>query len=246
METADWLVMLSGNGTVAAVEGGAPPGWIARRVDDCPGMPEAVRAAARGFVREIARPSSNVVVRRARVPPERDGAPSFTLLAVEAIPLRPAEAALEPLIRRTLEPLSRQAESADITLRIESTPDLPARMSIDGEKIAWAATVLVGNALRHVRRGGRTMPGGQVVVRLAHSAAQGMVSITVEDDGTGIPSSIRSWLVEPNPATGQAAGVALRLVHDVVVAHGGGMVVKSSTDVDDRGTTVTLWLPVRA
>ena len=55
---------------------------------------------------------------------------------------------------------------------------------------------------------------------------------------------MRRWLLEEDPETGQAAGIALRLVHDVVAAHGGGMVIKSSTDLGDRGTSVTLWLPV--
>jgi hypothetical protein len=47
------------------------------------------------------------------------------------------------------------------------------------------------------------------------------------------------------PDAGEAAGVSLRLVHEVVGAHGGGMVIKSSTAPEDRGTAVTLWLPVR-
>ena len=184
------------------------------------------------------------MVRRARVAPAAPGSPSFTLLAVEAIPLRPVELSLDELIRRALQPLTVQADSAHVALRIETADDLPARIAIDGEKIAWATTVLVGNALRHVRRGSAVMPGGQIVVRLAHKAAQRMVSIDVEDDGDGMPPGVRRWLLEEDPETGQATGIALRLVHDVVAAHGGGMVIKSSTDPGDRGTSVTLWLPI--
>ena len=244
MDYTDWLVMLGADGTVIAVEGGAPAAWIRRRIEDCAGMPEAVRNAARGFVRGLARPLSSSVVRRMRVAPERPGSTSFTLLAVEAIPLRSTEVAVEALIRRALQPLMVQANSAGITLRVESEDNLPKRISIDGEKIAWAATVLVGNALRHVRRGTAAMQGGQIIVQLAHKAAQRMISIHVEDDGDGMPPGVRRWLLEQDPETGHAAGVALRLVHDVVAAHGGGMVIKTSTDLGDRGTSVTLWLPV--
>ncbi len=159
MDDTDWLIMLGGDGVVTAVEGGAPPSWIRRRIDECSGMPEAVRAAARAFVRGLSRPLSSSGVRRARIAPEAPGSPSFTLLAVEAIPLRPVEVSLDALIRRALQPLTVQADSAHVTLRIETAADLPRRIAIDGEKIAWAATVLVGNALRHVRRGTAAMPG---------------------------------------------------------------------------------------
>ncbi len=244
MDDTDWLIMLGGDGRVTAVEGGAPPSWIRRRIEDCSGMPEAVRAAARGFVRGLSRPLSSSVVRRTRIAPAAPGSPSFTLLAVEAIPLRPVEVSLDALIRRALQPLTVQADSARVALRIETVDELPKRIAIDGEKIAWAATVLVGNALRHVRRGSAAMPGGQINVRLAHKAAQHMISIHVEDDGDGMSPAVRRWLLEEDPETGHAAGIALRLVHDVVAAHGGGMVIKSSTDLGDRGTSVTLWLPV--
>jgi hypothetical protein len=152
MDDPDWLVLLGADGVVIAVDGGAPTAWIRRHVEDCSGMPESVRAAARGFLRGLAWTSSSSVVRRRRLAREGPGSPAFTLLAVEAIPLRPVEVDLEALIRRVLEPLAVQAERAR---------------------------------------------------------------------------------------------VALRLVHDVVTAHAGGLVVKTSTDSDDRGTSVTLWLPVR-
>ncbi len=244
MDDTDWLVMLGGDGVVTAVEGGAPVAWVRRRIDDCAGVPAAVLVAARAFIRGLSRPFAGSVVRRTRLPPDGPGLPSFTLIAVEAIPLRPVEVSIEAVVRRALQPLMVQADAAQVSLRVEVADELPQRISIDGDKIAWAATVLVGNALRHVRRGTVTLPGCQIVVRLAHKAAQGMISIHVEDDGDGMPPGVRRWLLEEDPDTGLAAGIALRLVHDVVAAHGGGMVIKSSTELGDRGTSVTLWLPL--
>ena len=139
MDDMDWLVMVGGDGTVTAVEGGAPSSWIRRRVEGCAGMPEAVQAAARGFVRGLARPLSSTAVRRMRIASEGPGSPSFTLLAIEAVPLRPVEVALDALIRRALQPLMVQAEGAHIALRVETSEDFPQRVSGDGEKIAWAA-----------------------------------------------------------------------------------------------------------
>ena len=243
MQSADWLLLLNRDGTVETVDGGAPSSWIARRIDDCDGLPEEVRSAARRLVRDLAEALAGTLLRRIRVAPERSEDPWFTLLAVEAILVRPV--AFEPLVRRALEPLLRQAEEAGITLRIESTAGVPLAMSIDANKITWALTALVGNAFRYVRRGDLTMPGGNVGVRLAHNAAQKMVSVTVEDDGPGIPSEVQASLLVSSQVTGRTAGVSLHLVHELVAAHGGGMVIKSSTSPDRRGTAVTLWLPVR-
>jgi signal transduction histidine kinase len=245
VEDQDWLLMLNRDGVVEAVDGGAPQRWLYRRIDACAELPEAVRAEARRLVRELAQPRAGTLVRRARVRPERPGAPSFTLLTVEAIVLRPAEVDLEPFLRRALAPLSTQAERAAVALDVEIAPDVPARASLDGAKIAWAVTALVGNALRYVRHGGPRLPGGHIGVRLGHSAAQGMLSLTVEDDGPGMPANVQSRLLSSG-AEGDATGVSLQLVHEVVAAHGGGMVIKSSSSPEDRGTTVTLWLPARS
>jgi signal transduction histidine kinase len=243
MEGTDWLLMLSRDGVVDAVDGGAPASWLGRRVDDCSGLPDAVRSAARRLIRDLAEPGT--LLRRVRLGAAAPAAPSFTLLAVEAIPVRPAEVALVPLVRRALEPLLRQAERELVSLQIEAVDEAPLEVSVDADKIAWALGAVVGNALRYVRRGDGGMPGGNVRVRVAHSASQRMVNVTVQDDGPGIPPGVRPWLLEPDPATGRAIGVGLRLVHDIVAAHGGGMVIKSSAQPSERGTTVTLWLPMR-
>jgi signal transduction histidine kinase len=239
----DWLLLLGQAGTIEAVDGGAPAGWVGRRVDECGGLPEGVKHCARRLVRDLAEPQASRRARRVVVEPQTPGAPSFTLLAVEAIFLRPEEVEIEPLLRKALDPLARQAEALGVSLSVETEPELPARAAIDPIKIVWAVTTLVGSALRYLRRGSAKLPGGHVGVALSHNAAQRMLSITVEDDGPGISAEVHARLLQPDG--GEATGVSLRLVHEVVVADGGGMVIKSSTAPEDRGTTVTLWLPVR-
>lgn len=243
MGLPDWLLLVGRDGTIEAVDGGAPASWIARRIDDCAGLPDAVKRAARKLVRDPADPLASTRLRRVLVEPETAGAPSFTLLAVEAILLRLDEVAFEPLIRKALAPLAHQAEGLGVSLRVEADAGLPLRLPIDAAKIAWAVTTLAGSALRYLRRGGATLPGGHVGVALGHNAAQRMVSITVEDDGPGISAEVQARLLDGDG--GDTTGVALRLVHEVVAAHGGGMVIKSSVAPEDRGTTVTIWLPVR-
>jgi signal transduction histidine kinase len=245
MDGTDWLLMLSRDGTVEAVDGGAPASWLARRVDECAGLPEGVRTAARKLVRELGQPLAGTLLRRVRVAPDAAGAPSFTLVTVEAIPIRPAEVGLAALIRHALSPLARQAAAERISLQLDLPDETPLSAAVDADKVSWALSAVVGNALRYVRRGDGVMPGGNVHVRAARNAAQRMINVTVQDDGPGIPLSVRPFLFQPDPETGRTAGVGLLLVHDIVAAHGGGMVIKSSGDPSERGTTVTLWLPVR-
>jgi len=245
MDGTDWLLMLNRDGTVEAVDGGAPASWLSRRVDDCAGLPEGVKTAARKLLRDLAQPLAGTLLRRVRVGPEGPTAPSFTLVTVEAILIRPAEVALTPLIRRALSPLAKQAEAERVTLHLDLPDEALLEASLDADKIAWALSAVVGNALRYVGRGDGAMPGGNIRVHATRNASQRMINITVQDDGPGIPVSVRPWLLEPDPKTGRAAGIGLRLVHDIVAAHGGGMVIKSSADPSERGTTVTLWLPMR-
>src|SRR4051812_49353292 len=83
MKDPDWLLLLSGDGTVEAVDGGAPLEWVSRRVDACAGLPAEVLAAADELVREIARLRPRAPARHVHVASEAPGLPSFTLLTVE-------------------------------------------------------------------------------------------------------------------------------------------------------------------
>ena len=157
------------------------------------------------------------------------------------IPLRAAPTDLKKLLVGAMEALVHQAKQAEISLHVEAGDDIPI-IQADAEKVAWAVTTLVGNALRFVKRGTRRMPGGSIVVRIARE--EGVVAITVEDDGPGIPPEKLPWLFKRAPGTVHAAGLALMLVHEVVVAHGGTVDVKSATEGAERGTRVTLRLPI--
>lgn len=159
------------------------------------------------------------------------------------IPLRPEPTDLRALLAGALEALKQQAASLEVALELESTDELP-KVGVDAEKIAWAVATLVGNALRFVRHGTRRMPGGSIVVRLAREPEA--VTVSVEDDGPGIPPQKAPWLFRRQPGRTHAAGLALMLVHDVVVAHGGSVSVASETEGPDRGTRITLRLPLSA
>src|SRR4030095_3595264 len=89
----------------------------------------------------------------------------------DAMPLRRAPTDVRELLRWSLEALRLQAEARDVALNVQVEKDVPAFVSLDRTKIAWVITALVGNALRYVRPGSQTMPGGSIAVRGTYDSA---------------------------------------------------------------------------
>jgi signal transduction histidine kinase len=164
--------------------------------------------------------------------------------AADAIPLRVTEQDLHGLLASSMEVMQQQARAADVGLSLKVDPALP-RIHVDAEKIAWAVATLVGNALRHVRRGSRHLPGGTIEVRAGYDPATSEVALTVEDDGPGIPPAKLPSLFARGDGAPHATGLALLLIRDVVQAHGGRVEVSCRHDPFDHGTAIRLLFPVR-
>lgn len=164
------------------------------------------------------------------------GAGRVHAIRIDGIPLRRAYTPLVETILRALDPLIVQATQARVALVVERSEFTATTAHLDGEKIAWALVTLVGNALRH------TTAGGTIHVRL-RSAGSETLELTVEDNGAGIPEARLRHLFEHDPATGRRAGLALVLVRDIVVAHGGTVAV--SRGKHGKGSLFSLQFPLR-
>ncbi len=160
------------------------------------------------------------------------------------MPLRRGVVDLRPLLESVVKLMRAQASAMDVELALEMDPDLPAAVSLDPEKLAWAVTTLIGNALRYVRRGSRLMPGGLVSIGTTYDEAAAEITISVHDDGLGIPADKLPSLFRRVPDFPFATGLGLRMVLDVVAAHGGRVDISSRTDAVNHGTTVRLTFPV--
>ena len=68
----------------------------------------------------------------------------------------------------------------------------------------------------------------------------GEVSISVQDDGPGIPAEKVPFLFERRHGSPHAEGLALSLVRQIVEAHGGRIDVTSNPG---EGSTFTITLP---
>ena len=73
---------------------------------------------------------------------------------------------------------------------------------------------------------------------------QKKVTLIVQDNGNGIPESVKEKIFQPfftTKPTGQATGLGLSLSYDIIRAHGGEIRVDSK---EERGTEFTIKIPI--
>lgn len=115
-------------------------------------------------------------------------------------------------------------ETAGISFALELDPTLPM---VHGDRAQLEQVVLnlINNAEQAL--GARidaphTNPAGHIRIRTRHDARD--VIIEVEDDGPGIPESMRSKIWDPFWTTkdeGEGTGLGLAVVHGIIAEHGG-------------------------
>jgi signal transduction histidine kinase len=161
---------------------------------------------------------------------------------VDAVPVRRVPTDVRSLLTSSLAAMRAQARAADVTLDVSVDERVPSRVRIDGDKIAWAISALVGNALRYVRHGSQRMPGGSIAVRVGFQAIRPSIVIDVQDDGPGIPPERLARLFDAAPGQ-PAPALGLAIVRDFVVAHAGHLDIRSGSEAEP-GTTVRITLPI--
>ena len=122
---------------------------------------------------------------------------------------------------------------------------LPA-VRLDVEQIRRVVINLVDNAVEAL--GGSAAPprsdgdAPTIVVETRLDSANGVVRLTVADDGPGIPPADRDKLFMPYYSTkGRGSGLGLAIVRRIIAEHGGSI---EATDNEPHGTVFTIELPV--
>lgn len=240
MERSPALIVIGPDGTVLAATGDLPPGLVDVRLDDCVGLSSEIREAGKALLHQLQASGNRVVSRTV----ELDGTgQSLQLMAAEAVPIRRAATNVRTLLTSKLAVLASQAATVDMTLSVEFADDVPAVVQVDSEKVAWAITTLVGNALRYVQAGSPRLSGGSILVRTSYDRAASEITIEVRDDGPGVSADTVSRLFKRDGLNVRGSGLALLLISDVVAAHAGRVEVQSSTDRVAHGTTIRLTFP---
>ncbi len=142
------------------------------------------------------------------------------------------------LIQQVSDRMRLSAEGKNITLETNIPSDLP-QIQADPERLMQIMTNLVDNAIRYNADGSR-------VIIAAHTA-NGLLELSVSDNGPGIPAEDiphlfeRFWRAEkPRNRTTGGSGLGLAIVKQLVEAHRGQVRVESQ--IGD-GTRFTVHLP---
>jgi signal transduction histidine kinase len=167
ISAAGWHLVLGRDGTVLGATDGAPASWVGTRLEERDDVPEDLKEAGRTVLASAHHSAASVA---ASVSP-RSLQRLVHFSVIDALPLRRRPTDLRGLLRSTLEVMQRQAKAFDVALNVEVDRQVPAVVVLDAEKIAWAVTALVGNALRYVRHGSHAMPGGSIAVQVSYNSA---------------------------------------------------------------------------
>jgi two-component system NtrC family sensor kinase len=144
-------------------------------------------------------------------------------------------------------------------LKTNLAPDLP-KVSVIPQDIGKVLLNLMNNAFYACAERSRSAVNEKassgnvdsdykpiVTVSSAYSPLQGgkggRVELSVQDNGSGIPDSIKEKIFQPfftTKPTGSGTGLGLSLSYDIVKAHGGELIVRSQ---ESLGSVFTLILP---
>jgi two-component system sensor histidine kinase BaeS len=142
------------------------------------------------------------------------------------------------VIRRGASAMAETAERANVALKIDLDPDLPA-VTVDGQRISQVLINLLSNAIRH------TPPKGEV--RVSAEATHDQIRVHVQDSGSGIPEQAlphifdRFFRVDPSRSRSSGgSGLGLAIARQLVIAHRGEIWAENN----DLGATFTFTLPL--
>ena len=137
---------------------------------------------------------------------------------------------LANLVAKTV---NQRAEERGVEVRVAANENMP-EVQGDAEKISWALSQLLDNAVKF------TPSGGHVTINLLKETPN-LVMVSVTDTGIGIPPGRLKEIFEPfhqldGSSTRKAGGtgLGLSLVRQIVEAHGSLLDVSSS---EGKGTT---------
>jgi signal transduction histidine kinase len=238
--STDSHIVLSADGTILAASDDLPAGIVDTRLEECEALPHEMREAGRTLLQQLRREGRAAIGRVALADADR----TVQIIAIEAVAIRRRPTDLRELLPSKLAVISSQALVAHVTLWIAVADEVPNVVDLDAEKVSWAVTTLVGNALRYVLTGPRPPAGGRIDVRASFDGPSREVTLEVQDNGPGIPRDSVARLFKRDGLNVLGTGLALLVMSDVCAAHGGRIEVRSSTDSADHGTSVRLTLPV--
>jgi signal transduction histidine kinase len=147
---------------------------------------------------------------------------------------------MEELIESVIGLYSHKLHAKNITVERNFDP-CPAILGMPGE-LKQAVSNLISNAADAVGIDGVI----NLHLQCSEEVSGRIVTITVEDDGPGVPSEHSERIFEPFFTTKQDVGTGLGLwvTKGIVDRHGGTIAVRTQTEDGPGGASFTIHLPV--
>lgn len=153
------------------------------------------------------------------------------------------EFALRECISRALDTVKILAESKGLTLSLDIDHSLPEHIIGDERRLHQILLNLLSNAIKFTEQGVITVRGTM------GNSPKGAISLSVEDTGIGIPTSLVESVfnsftqVDPSPnRMFGGTGLGLSISRELALAMGGDLHVESS---EGKGSTFYLSLPIK-
>ncbi len=132
------------------------------------------------------------------------------------------------LLERVTEAYHLQAEQNRIDLTVQTEPDLP-EIKLDPARMEQVLGNLVSNALRYTPQGGK--------IQLSAKQVSGSLTVSVEDNGSGIPANILPHIFErsfrgDDSRSGNESGLGLAIAKSIMELHHG----KIQAESDNTGS----------
>jgi len=168
-----------------------------------------------------------------------NGILDMTKLENNMLSLNKKKIPLARFIRSSLTWLALRAEQQSLSFK-ENTANCNCFIECDPEKMERVLMNIVDNAIKF------TPAGGQVEVAV-RNADDGQVLITVEDNGTGIASKDLAKVTTRyfrGAEQVQGSGLGLSISKEIIELHGGKLTIESPPAGKEKGTRVTITLPI--
>lgn len=164
-------------------------------------------------------------------------------LEAGALQLRRRWGSVEEIISLALERTSNLTVEHRIEVELEG--ELPSAR-VDATLLAEVLYSLIDNAAKYSPK------GSDIKITASHIDTGGMIQITVEDEGAGIPSELRERVFDKFfRATDDGAlslkrpkglGMGLAIARGIIEAHGGSIRIESGEN--DQGSCVKMLIPI--
>ena len=166
----------------------------------------------------------------------------LTLVSIDSgeIRLRLSDVALDELVSDTVKRLSPLANERGIELEMSVTAPESLIIEADPMRLSQVVYNLIDNGVKYTQR------GGKVRVTLGKEGKDAVIRVI--DNGIGIPEDDilhvfdRFYRVDKARSRGTGGtGLGLSIVKQMILLHGGNVLVESE---EDKGTTFTVVLPL--